>query len=115
MSFRQIEYDPVTGVRELFDYDWKTDTSVIRTVQHVSPTLDLNKTSRNDETQKWRGKNNDFWKVGSIPLVVLHQWMVEEGINFMTKEGLQRIKRKLDDPNWAYLKTAPVRLGRAKT
>jgi hypothetical protein len=40
--------------------------------------------------------------------------MIEDGINYMTKEGLQRIKKKLADPDWAYLKTAPINLGRAQ-
>ena len=50
-------------------------------------------------------------RVASIPSVVVMQWM-EEGINVMApnREDQKRIKKKLNSPEWAYLRTGGGRL-----
>jgi hypothetical protein len=53
----------------------------------------------------------DTQKVASIPHVVVIEWM-KEGINVMApnREDLKRIKKKLNSPEWAYLRTGGGRL-----
>ena len=50
-------------------------------------------------------------KVASIPNVVVMEWM-QEGINVMnpSKECIGRIKKKLNSPEYAYLRTGGGRL-----
>ncbi|GAG52779.1 unnamed protein product, partial [marine sediment metagenome] len=47
----------------------------------------------------------------SIPLVVVEQWM-KEGINMLrpTEEDKKKIRQKLNDPEFRYLRTAPGRI-----
>lgn len=108
------------GSRVIFDHDAATGTSTyfegdgnggftLHTVADCAPVLDANKSlSAGNGREHWKG---DFRKEASIPAVILHKWLVEDEIQFWTEEGKERIVRKLNDPDWAYLKTADVMIG----
>ena len=48
-------------------------------------------------------------KVASIPLVVIYQWLAEDGFLFTQLPQLEQteyLRKKLNSPEWAYLKTS---------
>ena len=53
----------------------------------------------------------EMQRVASIPNVIAIQWM-QEGINVMApnKDDLKRMKKKLNSPEFAYLRTGGGRL-----
>lgn len=76
-------------------------------VQDVQPILDLNKAERAD------GVHHSDWgrRTHRIPNVTLLQWFYEEqtkgntSLQMYSEEFDRIIARKLDDPDWAHLRT----------
>lgn len=74
--------------------------------------LDVNKAQYNAVPQKQfrrllQGKN--MWKVASIPNWVVEQWM-REGINIFKDEDWPKVRAKLNDPEYKFLRTSPGRV-----
>ena len=78
-------------------------------VQDIEPYLENNKQLR---TQEQKG---DWRQTASIPNIILMKWLNEEidrghkGLRLYTKEFDEVIRRKLQDPDYAYLRTDGVR------
>jgi hypothetical protein len=91
--------------RRLFlDHGERTLTFV--NVQDVEPILDLNKAQRAD------GYHSDWGRhVARIPNAIMLQWFYEEqakgntSLQMYTEEFDRLIQRKLQDPDYAYLRT----------
>lgn len=90
---------------------WKDteDGAVITSVADVAPILERNKAMAN---------HNDGWsptkemrRVASIPLALIQKWLVEEGWDAFSPECANKLAQKLNDPQYAYLRTAPGQLG----
>jgi len=89
---------PVTGV-------WFDGTKIIeRKTQDVEPFLDRNKELYN--AGDGYSPSRDLRRAASIPLVVVEQWL-SEGIDIFNPDHAEAIKRKLNDPENRYLRTAP--------
>lgn len=78
----------------------------IEHVQDVAPILDWNKEARREEQRADWGRH-----VARIPNVIYVKWLNEEhargntSLRLFTPEFDQVVQRKLDDPEWAYLRT----------
>ena len=90
--------DPITG-----------GTHVHR-VQDVEPVLDANKAEYNShgDLKSSRYGKGPMHKIASIPMIVVEKWM-KEGFNIYTATP-QEIRRKLNDPEYKYLRTMPGKL-----
>ena len=95
---------------------WHEDESAgqvtVERVQDVEAILDNNKRSLNDGTNGY-SKSKDLKRVASIPLVVIEQWMKEDGVNFLSLQGTDRekyLRKKLNDPNNKWLRTSGGRM-----
>jgi hypothetical protein len=79
---------------------------IASTTQDVEPILERNKALRGEPQKRDWGRH-----VATIPNVILVKWLNEEhargntGLRLFTVEFDALIKRKLADPDWAYLKT----------
>tara|TARA_R110000744_G_scaffold176858_2_gene295660 strand:+ start:135 stop:467 length:333 start_codon:yes stop_codon:yes gene_type:complete len=89
--------------------DDEKNKAEITYTQDIAAVLESNKIER--EEYSHQTSHNDMQKVASIPNVVVMEWM-QEGINVMnpSKECLGRIKKKLNSPDYAYLRTGGGRL-----
>lgn len=105
MAKRILDYEPLTGVTTTFDYDPLTDTTIIGTFQDVGPLLERNKLLQLDTDYSKRGIKKDWWHYASIPNVIIEKWLNEDGINVYNKDHTQAVYRKLNDPEYRYLKT----------
>lgn len=78
----------------------------IEHVQDVAPILEWNRLARQDEQRGDWGRH-----VARIPNVIYVQWLNEEhargnaSLRLFTPEFDAIVQRKLDDPEWAYLRT----------
>ena len=75
--------------------------------QDVEPILKKNKEERNTFTGYNASK--DARKVASIPLVVIYEWLAQDGFLFTQLPPLEQteyLRKKLNSPEWAYLKTS---------
>ena len=85
----------------------RNDRKIIaRSVQDVEPILERNKALRSVPQRSDWGRH-----VASIPNVILVKWLNEEyvsgnvGLRMYTTEFNELVQRKLQDPDWAYLRT----------
>lgn len=78
----------------------------VRHTQDVEPILDRNALLRTEEQHSDWGRH-----VASIPNVIYIQWLDEEHrkgntkLRLFTPEFDEIVQRKLQDPDWAYLRT----------
>lgn len=71
--------------------------------QDCQDIIDRNKALQNEPQKSDWGRH-----IGTIPNGILLHWMVTEGVNLFAlpaDEFGRYIKRKLDDPDWRFLRT----------
>lgn len=99
--------DTEDGVSSTFHYDPDGDRSTVETVQDVEPILENNK--RLQTLNDGYTADRSMRRIASIPLVVVQQWMQEDGVNWLAlpkDEKAIYLRRKLNDPQWRYLRTS---------
>lgn len=82
----------------------------IKRTQDVAPILDHNRAMQADAVGGWRrvGKKTRR-KIAEIPNIVAEAWL-KQGFNiFQASE--RELRKKLDDPDWSYLKTINGKVG----
>lgn len=84
-------------------------TVVFRTEQECNPVLDQNAQLRGLGDGGWFA-GGDMRRVASIPMGIVHQWM-QEGIDVFSGEQDDAVAARLNSSEWAFLRTAPGRLG----
>lgn len=80
----------------------------------VQPNLDHNAALRNDGTKGW-SKSRNFKRVASIPNILIHKWLVEDGFSIysgkscvpqMAEEDHKKaLLRRVNDHNYCKLRT----------
>jgi hypothetical protein len=91
-------------IRPHFDANGKD--LAVEHVQDVEPILEWNKEARRDEQRSDWGRH-----VARIPNVIYVKWLHEEhakgntSLRMFTEEFDRIVQRKLQDPEWAYLRT----------
>lgn len=106
MSKELFSYDPMTGLQTWYE-DLGGDEFALHTVQDVAPILEMNKAKQN-MGREYYAASKDMWRVASIPATVQMKWLVEDGIDIYNADHADRVKKKLNDPDWRHLKTANV-------
>lgn len=91
---------------------WKHEQGkvVIYREQDVQPYLDANKRMQAEGAGGWRrASRRNRRMIADIPNIVVEAWL-RQGFNlFQATEN--DLRKKLDDPEWSYLKTIPGRVG----
>lgn len=108
-DWRLLDHDPLLGITEYHRYDESTDQTIIKSVQDVEPLLDRNKALQNEQDQGW-GRTRAIRRAAEIPAIIILKWLNEYGINIYDRNHWPAVKRKLNDPDWRWLRTAPGRL-----
>jgi hypothetical protein len=89
------------------DYDEASDRTTIGYSQDVEPVLDVNKDEYNNY-DKHLDRGNEMRHVARIPASVQLKWLLEDGIDIHNKDHMGAVLRKLNDPDWRYLRTNPT-------
>ncbi len=105
MAKRLISINAATGISTWHDYDPNTGKTYITNTQDVESILELNQRRAADESFKQKGLKNEMLHVASIPLNLVHKWLVEDGIDVFNKDHTKALLRKLNDPDYKHLKT----------
>lgn len=96
-----------TGVRR----DWTPDGEggiIVRMTQDVAPVLERNKAAKNHNDGY--SQSRELRRVATIPPMVALKWLQEEGWWVHDPQCADRLLKKLQDPDWAHLRTADGRL-----
>jgi hypothetical protein len=105
MSKRFFDHCPMTGVTEWYE---ETDAGFnLHYEQDCEPIVEMNK-AKQSAGRAYYAKDNEMWKVASIPITVQYQWLTKHGVDIMNKDHWPGVKRLLNDPEWRYLKTAEI-------
>ena len=100
---RPFDYDPDTGLTTHFRGDGQGGFDLV-TTQDCEPELEHNKALQRTGNAAWKA-GGDFRLEGHVPDIIVLKWLNEDGIRFWEKEDHPRLIRKLNDPDWRYLKT----------
>lgn len=102
------------GIMEAMMHDaLDDDVLIVESFQDCQGILDSNAAKRHDADTGSKGysPSGDIRQVASVPNIVVLKWLTEEGIDLFNPEHWPAVARKLDDPEYAKLRTAPGRLG----
>ena len=106
---RLLDYDEITGIRTWHDYDPVTKETTITTDyvdNTITDVLERNKALYNHDDKGW-SPTKEWRRVASIPVSLMHEWLVNEGIDVLNKDHWPAVKRKLNSSDYLYLRTAP--------
>lgn len=108
-----VEFPPLPdGTRRWVKFDEHLKQWVCKKstpIDSVKAILDHNSQARNHTT----GRNVDgtMVRVASIPAAVQMKWMAEDGLDIQNPLHADRLRKKLNDPDWAFLRTGGGNLG----
>jgi hypothetical protein len=104
---RLVDHDPITGITTWHEYDSLTKQTSIHTTFADAPidaVLDLNHHLQN-ENDGW-SPSKEWRRAGSIPIAVIHDWYVKEGIDVFNKDHWPAVRKKLNSSDFRKLRTA---------
>ena len=87
---------------------WQDDGEgggMIISQQDVTPMLEANKRVQNELPRYMHGK--DMWPEAHIPDIIILKWLNEEGLDIFDKNAWPQVQRKLNDPDWRFLRLRP--------
>lgn len=90
-----------------WQYDEPTGLTVIERVQDVEPIFEVNKQLYNDGDGY--SPSRELRRVASIPMAIVEMWM-QEGVNIFNPDHMPEIRRRLNDSENLFMRTAPGRL-----
>jgi len=112
VSFRLL--DQHEGLKTHIAFEPNGDF-IIKTTQDVEPVVEFNKTRQTDGSNGY-GKTRELRHVATVPDNIVYQWIAEAGIEprrwmaMKRRERMMFLRRKLNDPDWRYLKTVSGRV-----
>lgn len=105
MTKLPFDYNPESGVR--IEYEDTPEGFLLHYSQDSEPILDSNK-AKQSAGREYYAHDPDMWRVASIPITLQYKWLIEEGIDVMNPEHWPAVRRKLNDPDYRYLKTGDI-------
>lgn len=81
---------------EIFFDGLKSEKMIIRTTEDVEPVIDEVTAYRNSTTNGFSQSKN-YRKIGSIPMIVVHQWLTEKGIDLMAPGNEKYVRQALNE------------------
>lgn len=78
-------------------------------LQDVAPIIEQNRAAY--DANDGYTADRSMRRVAYIPQVIIQKWLNEDGLDVWNPEHKQRLMRKLNDPDWRYLRTAAGTLG----
>lgn len=81
---------------EIFFDGLKSEKMIIKYTDDVEPVIDAVKEDR-EARRNGFSKSGNWRKIGSIPLVVVHQWLTEKGIDLMAPGNEKYVRQALNE------------------
>lgn len=98
---------------EWFRFDDGTGESEIQTTfKNVDAIVELNKATQGDRAGITPDDDNPGWHhVARVPNYLIEKWLVEEGLDVFNRDHGPALMRKLDDPDYRFLRVNTGRIG----
>jgi hypothetical protein len=111
MSIERIDYDPVTGVETLLEFNESEPGKFhIHHRQDVQPILERNKMLQNDPDYKKQGIKQGMQHIASIPPVWAHHFKKKFGLDVFVPEARPKLHKLLQDPQFQFLRSTLGRI-----
>lgn len=81
---------------QIFFEGLNSERMIIRRTEDVEPVIDDVAEFKN-ETSNGFSKSRNYRKIGSIPLIVVQQWLTEKGIDLMAPGNEKYVKQALNE------------------
>lgn len=81
---------------DIFFDGLKSEKMIIRYTEDVEPIIE-DVTQERNERRNGFGQSKNWRKIGSIPLIVVHQWLVEKGIDLMAPGNEKYVRQALNE------------------
>jgi len=94
----------INGIQTTIEFSLDGKTFDVTKRQDVAPVLDLNKAQANHVGKKFG--SDCYNKVASIPALIIAKWLLEDGLDIYNPDHAERLKKKLNDSEWQYLRTS---------
>lgn len=109
---RMLDFDPLTGTSTIFT-DNQDGTFSITNMQDVEPIIENNKKLQNSHERKKKGIKEGMWHYGSVPAIIIQKWNIEIGGDILARHNRKEFFKRLNSPEYAYLRTSPGKHYRA--
>jgi hypothetical protein len=93
---RLLDYNPATGVKEIFHHDDITGEWAIETQQDVSAQLEAAKDMRNDPENTKQGIKNGNWHYAHLTDLVMYKMINEDGVNPLDPNNTTKVGQLID-------------------
>lgn len=113
MAFDFYSYDPLTGVKTLYDYDEENDLAIFRREEDISGLLKVAAETRATNTpMNYMGQDEKWWPEAMIPATVMSD-LLKKGIDVGRLEGRDAtaLAREIET-NYPYLKLTEKKIWR---
>ena len=111
MAFEVFSYDPLTGVRTLFDYDDDTDTAIFRREQDIEPLLNHAARMRANAPKSVLGRPDEEWMLEAMIPNVVQMDLLKKGLDLGNPDHAEAIAREIE-VNYKYLKCTDLKIWR---
>lgn len=98
-----FDYNPLTGLKQVFHHDPVTEESVIETTQDVEPYLEIAKAARNNEAYSDDGIKAGWWHLAYLPDSIILKMYNEDGVNVYDRNDWPKLSQLLED-KYSYFK-----------
>jgi hypothetical protein len=86
---------------------WRDDgtgSGSVVSQQDVGPSIEYAKERQNNTPRILKG---DLWPEAHIPDIIILKWLNEEGWSVFDPNAKAKLRRKLNDPDWRFLRLRP--------
>ena len=114
MQFMKKEWNEFSGCWESYYWDDVTQTVTIKNTYDVSSVLETNKRLKNTTIDGRFSDKHIFHHMAEIPNVFIHKFMTEHNLDVFSSDPSEqkRLRRLLESPEYAFLKTNVKKLWR---
>lgn len=84
--------------KEEFFFENDGRTMIIRRTEDVEPIIEAVKQDRNNLDNGFSVSRN-YRKIGSLPAIIIEQWLREKGINLLAPENEKHLRAALNEMN----------------
>jgi hypothetical protein len=111
MAFENFSYDPLTGIRTLFDYDEENDLAIFRREEDVEGVLKFAAECRRQDTTRAMLKKDDYFCLHSTIPALVEVELMKKGMFLTNPDDLPKISKEIET-NYQYLKCTDLKLWR---
>lgn len=115
MELYKTEWNPYKEATERWYWDSDTEQFIIKNTFSVGDILQANKASANASVDSRYGKER-MHHVAEIPMVFISKFLTDYNLDIFSEDPSEqlRLRKLLEDPEFAFLKTTTKKLWRPK-